>query len=72
MARNSTAGGFFAYAWDGTTTSGNKTYTVPNGRYHYQVRLSVLEALGDSSNPAHWESWVSPVIQVDGRRPATR
>jgi subtilisin family serine protease len=62
VARNSTAAGFFAYSWDGTTTSGNKSYTVPNGRY--QVRLSVLKALGDSSNPAHWETWVSPVITV--------
>ncbi|HEX8699609.1 MAG TPA: S8 family serine peptidase, partial [Myxococcaceae bacterium] len=62
VARNNTSTGFFAYPWDGTTTSGNKTYTVPNGRY--QVRLSVLKALGDSSNPAHWETWVSPVVTV--------
>jgi subtilisin family serine protease len=62
VGRNSTDTGFFAYSWDGTTTSGNKTYTVPNGRY--QVRLSVLKALGDSSNPAHWETWVSPVVTV--------
>jgi subtilisin family serine protease len=62
VARSSTASSFYAYAWDGTTTSGNKTYTVPNGRY--QVRLSVLKALGDSNNPAHWETWTSPVITV--------
>jgi minor extracellular serine protease Vpr len=62
VARNSTESAFFAYAWDGTTTSGNKSYTVPSGRY--RVRLSVLKALGDSANPAHWETWDSPVITV--------
>jgi subtilisin family serine protease len=60
--RNSTAGGAFAFAWDGITTAGNKTYVVPNGRY--VAKLSVLKALGDASNPAHWETWTSPVITI--------
>ena len=27
--------------------------------------LSVLKALGDAANPAHWETWTSPVITID-------
>lgn len=62
LGRNSTPTGFFALSWDGLTTAGNKTYTVPNGQY--VVTMSVLKALGDESNPAHWETWNSPVITV--------
>jgi minor extracellular serine protease Vpr len=62
IGRNSTATGFFAFGWDGVTRSGNKSYTVPNGEY--VVKLSVLKPLGDSANPAHWESWTSPVITI--------
>ena len=54
---------YSAFAWDGTTSAGNRTYTVPDGQY--VVKLSVLKALGDSANPAHWETWTSPVITVD-------
>ena len=61
--RSSTTTSFFAYPWNGTTFSGNKTYTVPDGQY--VIKVSVLKALGDSSNPAHWESWTSPVITID-------
>jgi minor extracellular serine protease Vpr len=63
VGRNSTATSFFAIAWDGTTFSGNKTYAVPDGQY--VIRLSVLKALGDDDNPAHWETWTSPVITID-------
>ncbi|WP_119315563.1 S8 family serine peptidase, partial [Calidithermus terrae] len=63
VARNSTATSFFAYPWDGRTAAGNKTYTVPDGSY--VVKVSVLKALGDDNNPAHWESWTSPVITID-------
>jgi minor extracellular serine protease Vpr len=63
MPRNSTTTSFFAFAWDGQTFAGNKTYTVPDGQYI--VKLSVLKALGDENNPAHWETWTSPVITVD-------
>ncbi|HEY4554975.1 MAG TPA: S8 family serine peptidase, partial [Lysobacter sp.] len=62
LGRNSSATGFFAFSWDGTTTAGKKTYTVPNGRY--VMKLSVLKALGDESNPAHWERWTSPVVTI--------
>ncbi|MGI8561740.1 MAG: S8 family serine peptidase [Luteimonas sp.] len=62
LPRNSTATGFFAFSWDGTTIAGKKSYQVPNGTY--VVRLSVLKALGDDANPAHWETWTSPVITI--------
>ena len=62
LPRNSTATGFFAFAWDGTTFAGRKGYTVPNGQY--VVKLSVLKALGDEANPAHWETWTSPTITI--------
>lgn len=67
--RNSIATGFFAFPWDGVTFHGNtkdasktKFTTVPNGTY--VLRLSVLKALGDEANPAHWETWTSPVVTI--------
>lgn len=63
LPRNSTATSFFAFSWDGMTYAGRKAYTAPDGQY--VVKLSVLKALGDASNPAHWETWTSPVITVD-------
>ncbi len=63
LPRNSSSTGFFAFPWDGTTFAGNKTYTVPDGQYI--VKLSILKALGDENNPAHWETWTSPVITID-------
>jgi hypothetical protein len=65
FARNTSPTGFFSFSWDGTTfAKGNtKTYTVPNGEY--VVTISVLKALGDSSNPAHTQSWQSPPIVID-------
>jgi subtilisin family serine protease len=63
VGRSSTATAFFAYPFAGTTTAGNKTYTLPDGTYY--ARISVLKALGDSSNPAHWETWTSPMFVID-------
>ncbi len=67
MPRNATAAGFFAFAWDGTRIHGNgnnnNTKVVPDGQY--VLVLKVLKALGDPNNPAHWESWTSPVITLD-------
>lgn len=67
MTRSSTPGGFFAFTWDGVTFKGTadkprSVTTVPNGQY--VVKVSVLKALGESSNPAHWETWTSPVITI--------
>lgn len=58
ITRNPTPNGFFADLWDGTTTMG----VQPNGTYF--IRISVLKALGDAANPAHWETWDSPVFTV--------
>lgn len=66
VGRSSTATSFFAYVWDGTTFSGKsgaKLTTVPDGQY--VIKLSVLKALGDEANPAHWETWTSPVVTLD-------
>jgi subtilisin family serine protease len=67
VTRNSTPGGFFAFTWDGTTFTGkgrnaNQWYQAPNGSY--VVKVSVLKALGDENNPAHWETWTSPTITI--------
>jgi subtilisin family serine protease len=62
MGRNSTASSAFIFAWDGTTSTTQKTYTVPNG--DYRLTLRVVKALGDENNPADVETWTSPVITV--------
>ncbi len=53
FGRNPTPGGFFSFAWDGTINGA----PVPNGSY--RLRATVLKALGDAANPAHWETWTS-------------
>ena len=63
LSRNSTSTGFFTFPFDGTTFAGDKTYIVPDGTY-YAV-ISVLKANGDTSNPAHWETWTSPNFVID-------
>jgi minor extracellular serine protease Vpr len=66
VSRNSQATGFFSLVWDGTrlhSSSGKgKTKDVPNGQY--VIAIKVLKALGDPNNPAHWETWTSPVITI--------
>lgn len=74
LPRSSTATGlgFFAFDWDGTRYhSANSNgrgrqeqqfKDVPNGDYMLEVR--VLKALGDASNPAHWETWMSPQFTI--------
>jgi minor extracellular serine protease Vpr len=63
VGRNQTATGFFAIPFDGVTVNGNKVNTLPDGQY--VIKLSVLKALGDEANPAHTETWTSPVITID-------
>ena len=67
VGRSSTATSFFNLTWDGTRLHSNggkgKTKEVPDGQY--VVVLKVLKALGDENNPAHWETWTSPVITLD-------
>jgi minor extracellular serine protease Vpr len=62
VGRNSGATSFFTLTWDGSTRNGNKVQTVPNGRYI--LKLSVVQAYGDASNPAHVETWTSPVVTI--------
>ncbi|HEX7705099.1 MAG TPA: S8 family serine peptidase [Thermoanaerobaculia bacterium] len=62
LPRNATSTSYFAFPFDGTTISGKKEHTVPNG--DYVIRLSVLKALGDDDNAAHWETWTSPVVTL--------
>jgi minor extracellular serine protease Vpr len=71
LPRNSAAAGaFFAWSWNGTRIHSNGRggpaaelkKVVPNGTYI--VRLSVLKALGNPGNPAHWETWTSPSITI--------
>ena len=73
LPRNSTSTGAFAFWWDGSRIHSNgsngngndknMTKPVPDGQYVVEVR--VLKANGNASNPAHWESWTSPVITLD-------
>ncbi|HEY5552983.1 MAG TPA: S8 family serine peptidase [Opitutaceae bacterium] len=67
LAANGTATSFFALAWDGTRMhnngrGNNNVKVLPNG--DYIMKMSVLKALGDASNPAHWETWTSPVVTI--------
>jgi len=62
LPRNSTSSSFFAFPWDGVTQAGRSLYTVPNGSY--VLKVSILKALGDSGNPAHWETWTSPMFVI--------
>jgi hypothetical protein len=71
--RNGTSTSFFALPWDGTVfeeieaeegeieAEGQKT--VRDGQY--VIVLTVLKALGDKKNPAHFETWTSPMITID-------
>lgn len=64
VERNETAGGFTAYAWDGSyTTLRGDTKTVPDG--DYRLSLKALRAGGERWNPEHWETWTSPTITID-------
>lgn len=63
LPRNSSATGFFALPFDGFTFAGSSVFEVPDGIYY--VKISVLKALGDPNNPAHWESWTSPRFEID-------
>jgi hypothetical protein len=73
VGRNSNYNFIFSFIWDGTRLHSNGsngngntkilTKMVPDG--DYIVMLSVLKALGDPDNPAHWETWTSPVITID-------
>src|SRR4051795_11697138 len=68
LPRNSAASSFFEFDWDGTRSqdngggNGDHRKVVPNGTYI--LKLSVLKALGNASNPAAWEPFSSPPITL--------
>lgn len=66
LPRNATTTSFFAFAWDGNRLHNNgndNVKAVPDGQYYLVV--TVLKANGDPDNPAHWETWTSPVFNID-------
>jgi len=73
LPRNSTSTSFFAFGWDGSRIHSNgyngKGYTkdltkpLPDGEY--MIEIKALKANGDAGNPAHWETWMSPVIAIE-------
>jgi minor extracellular serine protease Vpr len=62
LPRNTASTNFFAQGLDGSTTNGHFEYTLPNG--NYVVVMSALKPLGDSNNPADWETWQSPMFTI--------
>ena len=66
VGRNSSATGFFALGFNGVSFIGNgnglKGVRVPDGTY--VVKISVLKALGDESNPADWETVTTPAFTI--------
>jgi minor extracellular serine protease Vpr len=65
MPRNSTAGGFFAFSWDGRLISSQKNGAIisknmPNGTY--KLRMEVLKPLGTA--PADVETYTSPAFTI--------
>ena len=67
MTRNSSPTGFFASTWDGNVfkrdpAKPQQWSTLPNGQY--KVRMTVKKALADRKNPAHFETWTSPMVTL--------
>jgi minor extracellular serine protease Vpr len=66
LSRNQTAGGFFAFGWDGklvftkTKSGKEKTHKLPNG--DYKLRVQILKALGTA--PADVETYTSPTFTI--------
>jgi hypothetical protein len=68
VPRNSSAGGFFAFEWDGrlTRTLGNdrvQQWAVPDGTY--RLKVDMLKALGDAGTAGHTETYTSPIFTID-------
>jgi subtilisin family serine protease len=60
-------GSFFTYTWDG-----KRQFTNAVGKVHrrelpagpYRLRVVITKALADPNNPAHVETWTSPVLNI--------
>ncbi len=63
LAQAASPTGAFSLSWSGYTVFNKQSLLVPNGGYRIKVR--VLKALGDEQNPAHWETWLSPIITLN-------
>jgi len=63
VGRSAGATSTSSFAFSGKTLMGKKSVTVPNGSY--TLKISVLKALGDASNPAHWETWNTPSFVIE-------
>ena len=65
LARNSTSTSFFAFPFNGETTSGDgkRTFVVPDGTYVF--KLSLAKAGGDPRNAAHWENLTTNPFTID-------
>jgi subtilisin family serine protease len=61
--RNSTVDSFWAEPWDATRLLWNRMVAMPDGTY--QLRMSVLKALGDPDVKEDWEYWTSPPFVID-------
>jgi hypothetical protein len=65
MPRNSTAGGFFAFSWDGRLIATQKNGAIisknmPNGTY--KLKMEVLKPLGTA--PGDVETYISPTFTI--------
>jgi hypothetical protein len=67
LGRTGTATGFSAFHWDGNLRiqAGRRVVLAPQADGQYKLRVEVLKALGDAANPAHWETWDSPMFVID-------
>jgi minor extracellular serine protease Vpr len=63
IGQDTTAAGRQVFGFDGHATLNKQTVLVPNGAY--VLKIQVLKALGDESNPAHWETWTTPVFNIN-------
>jgi len=62
LPRNSTSTGFFAFAWDGFAGPADSQVMLPNGEY--VMKLTVVKALGDATNPAHVETFTFGKVNI--------
>ena len=60
LPRNSTATGFFPFAWFGDVAKGNNVQPAADGIYYFKV--TVTKPLG---NPTNTETWTSPDFEID-------
>ena len=67
LPHNSTSTAFFSFAWDGSVGPTGARTQLANGEY--MLKLTLVRALGDPSNPAHLET--ATFASVNIQRPAS-